>query len=101
MVEATGGYQRAVVLRMFDVSLPVAVVNPSRVRQYARALWTAGQDRQTRCLQFGGVWETSKAETVRGKSGGGRYLTALLVRRRQVEEIEIQHLERELDQLGG
>ena len=37
VVEATGGYQRAVVLCLFEAGLPVAVVNPQRVRQYARA----------------------------------------------------------------
>jgi transposase len=37
VVEATGRYQRAVVLGMYEAGLPVAVVNPARVRQYARA----------------------------------------------------------------
>ena len=37
VVEATGGYQRAVVLGLYEAGLPVAVVNPARVRQYARA----------------------------------------------------------------
>ena len=31
VVEATGGYQRAVVLGLYEAGLPVAVVNPSRV----------------------------------------------------------------------
>src|SRR5512138_3160199 len=37
VVEATGGYQRAVVEALFGAGLPVAVVNPARVRQFARA----------------------------------------------------------------
>ena len=37
VVEATGGYQRAVVLGLYEAGLPVAMVNPVRVRQYARA----------------------------------------------------------------
>jgi transposase len=37
VVEATGGYQRAVVEALFHVGLSVAVVNPARVRQFARA----------------------------------------------------------------
>ena len=36
-VEATGGYQRAVVEGLFWAGLAVAVVNPARVRQFARA----------------------------------------------------------------
>ena len=37
VVEATGGYQRAVVLGLYEAGLPVAVVNPSRVRQANRS----------------------------------------------------------------
>ena len=37
VVEATGGYQRAVVEALFLARLAVAVVNPARVRQFARA----------------------------------------------------------------
>src|SRR5688572_10806290 len=37
VVEATGGYQRAVVEALFVAGLAVAVVNPARVRQFARA----------------------------------------------------------------
>jgi transposase len=37
VVEATGGYQRGVVEGLFQAGLPVAVMNPARVRQFARA----------------------------------------------------------------
>lgn len=37
VVEATGGYQRGVVDALFCAGVPVAVVNPARVRQFARA----------------------------------------------------------------
>ena len=37
VVEATGGYQRAVVEALFWAGSAVAVVNPARVRQFARA----------------------------------------------------------------
>jgi transposase len=37
VVEASGGYQRAVVEALFWAGLAVAVVNPARVRQFARA----------------------------------------------------------------
>ena len=36
VVEATGGYQRAAVEALFWAALAVAVVNPARVRQFAR-----------------------------------------------------------------
>ena len=37
VVEATGGYEEALVLALFESSLPVALISPQRVRQYARA----------------------------------------------------------------
>ena len=37
VVEATGGYQRGVAEGLFAAGLAVAVVNPARVRQFARA----------------------------------------------------------------
>jgi len=37
VVEATGGYEEAIVLALFEAGLPVALVSPQRVRQYARA----------------------------------------------------------------
>jgi transposase len=35
--EATGGYERAVVAALHAAAIPVSVINPSRVRQFARA----------------------------------------------------------------
>jgi transposase len=37
VVEATGGYEEALVLALFEAGLPVALVSPQRVRQYAKA----------------------------------------------------------------
>ena len=37
MVEATGGYERAVLQGLYEAGLPVARVSANRVRQYARA----------------------------------------------------------------
>ncbi len=38
VLEATGGYERAVVAALSVAPLPVAVVNPSRAREFAKAL---------------------------------------------------------------
>ena len=38
VVEATGGYERPALNALLDVDLPVALVNPSRVRHLAKAL---------------------------------------------------------------
>jgi transposase len=37
IAEATGGYERAVVAALHAACLPVSVINPARVRQFARA----------------------------------------------------------------
>jgi transposase len=38
VVEATGGYERALVEALLEAGLPIAVVNPKRVRAYAKGL---------------------------------------------------------------
>ncbi len=38
VLEATGGYERAVVCALLDAGYRVAVVNPKRVRDFAKAL---------------------------------------------------------------
>jgi transposase len=42
VVEATGGYQRIVVEALFHAGLSMAVVNPARVSQFARACGLLG-----------------------------------------------------------
>jgi transposase len=87
VVEATGGYQRGVVLGLYEAGLRVAVVNPARVRQYARA---CGQLAKTDKLDAFNLAEFGKQVRPRqyeAKSEAGRYLSALLVRRKQVEEM--------------
>ena len=53
VVEATGGYQRGVVDALFHAGLPVAVVNPARVRQFARACAPSHQPCKAR---WSGSW---------------------------------------------
>ena len=36
--EATGGYEREIVASLHAASIPVSVLNPARVRNFARAL---------------------------------------------------------------
>jgi transposase len=87
VVEATGGYQRAVVDALFHAGLSVAVVNPARVRQFARAdgllAKTDKLDAQV-LAKFGKKMQPKRYE---GKSETEKELSALLVRRKQVEEM--------------
>ena len=87
VVEATGGYQRAVVLGLYEAGLPVAVVNPSRVRQYARASGLFAKTDQLDAFNLGEFGKQMNPRKFEAKSEGGRYVSALLVRRRQLEEM--------------
>ncbi|MCC5022297.1 MAG: transposase [Candidatus Synoicihabitans palmerolidicus] len=46
--EATGGYERAIVAILLLAQIQVCVVNPGRVRAFARAAGFARKDRPTR-----------------------------------------------------
>ena len=87
VVEATGGYQRRVVDALFHAGLSVAVVNPARVRQFARACGLLAKtdklDAQV-LAEFGRKVQPRRYE---GKSEAEKQLSALLVRRKQVEEM--------------
>src|SRR5215216_1416536 len=87
VVEATGGYQRSVVDALFHVRLAVAVVNPARVRQFARACGflakTDTLDAQV-LAEFGQRVQPKRYE---GKTEAEKQLSALLVRRKQLEEM--------------
>src|SRR5215217_3182034 len=87
VVEASGGYQRAVVDVLFHAGLAVAVVNPARVRQFARASGLLAKtdklDAQV-LAEFGRKMQPKRYE---GKSEAEKQLSALLVRRKQLEEM--------------
>ena len=87
VVEATGGYQRAVVLGMYEAGLPVAVVNPARVRQYARACGLLAKTDKLDAFNLAEFGKQVKPRQFEAKSEAGCYVSALLVRRRQVEEM--------------
>ncbi len=87
VVEATGGYQRAVVLGLYEAGLPVAVVNPSRVRQYARASGLFAKTDKLDAFNLAEFGKQMNPRKFEAKSEGGRYISALLVRRRQLEEM--------------
>jgi transposase len=97
VVEATGGYEEALVLALFEAGLPVALVSPQRVRQYARA---KGQLVKTDPLDAHLLAEYGKAIQPRlfvGKSEERKQLSALVGRRNQLNEM----LQAEKNRLRG
>jgi transposase len=87
VVEATGGYEEAVVAAMYEAGLPVALVSPQRVRQYARAGgWLAKTDRiDAQVLADYG--KKLQPRLYVGKSEERKRLSGLLGRRRQLNEM--------------
>lgn len=85
VVEATGGYEEALVLTLFEAGLPVALVSPQRVRQYARA---KGRLAKSDPLDAQLLAEYGKAIQPRlfvGKNEERKQLSALVGRRNQLK----------------
>jgi transposase len=87
VVEATGGYQRAVVQGLFEAGLPVAVVNPQRVRQYARACGKLAKTDKIDAFLLAEFGKQVQPRRFEAPSEAGMYLEALLVRRKQLDEM--------------
>jgi transposase len=87
VVEATGGYQRAVVDALFRAGLPVAVVNPARVRQFARASGVLAKTDKLDAQVLAVFGQRVQPKRYEGKSEAEKQLSALLVRRKQLEEM--------------
>ena len=87
VVEATGGYQRAVVDALFHAGLSVAVVNPARVRQFARACGLLAKTDKLDAQVLAVFGQRVQPRRYEGKSEAEKQLSALLVRRKQVEEM--------------
>jgi transposase len=87
VVEATGGYQRGVVEGLFRSGLPVAVVNPARVRQFARACGLLAKTDKLDAQVLAVFGQRVQPRQYEGKSEAEKQLSALLVRRKQVEEM--------------
>jgi len=86
-IEASGGLERAVALELALAELPVAVINPKRARDFAKATGQlAKTDRiDARCLaHFGAVMSPKLYQP---PSHTERQLAAKLTRRRQIVKI--------------
>lgn len=87
VVEATGGYERALVAALAAVELPIAVVNPRQARAFARAVGrTAKTDDIDAALlaAFGGRLELTARPVT---DAATQELAAMMARRRQLLEM--------------
>lgn len=89
VLEATGGYELALTLELQAVRMPVIVVNPRRIRDYAKAM---GQRAKTDKIDARIIAEfaTHPRLTVRElPDAKARQLKALLARREQLLDIHV------------
>jgi transposase len=95
IVEATGGYERGLVEACAEKELPIIIVQPMQVRQFAKA---QGQLAKTDKLdarliaQFGAVMKPEPRPVATKKV---RYIRDLLARKRQLNEARTQELNRQ------
>ena len=87
VVEATGGYQRAVVDALFHAGISVAMVNATRVRQFARAGGLLAKTDKLDAQLLAVFGQRMQPKQYEGKSEAEKQLSALLVRRKQLEEM--------------
>ena len=84
VVEATGGYEEAGVLALFAAGLPVALVSPQRVRQYAKAKGLLAKTDQIDAHVLADFGKKIQPRLYVGKSEERKKLSALVGRRNQL-----------------
>ena len=87
VVEATGGYEETVVMALFEAGLPVALVSPQRVRQYARAKGLLAKTDRLDARILADYGKHIQPRLFVGKSEERRRLSALVGRRKQLNEM--------------
>lgn len=87
VVEATGGYEEAVLSALFNAGLPVARVSPQRVHQYARARGILAKTDRIDAGNLADYGEHIRPRLYVAKDKDVEHLSALLARRQQVKEM--------------
>lgn len=93
-VEGTGGYERALVMALQDAELPVVVVNPRQVRDFAKATGTLAKTDPIDALLIAKFVKTVTLPVTAIRSANVRALEALMTRRRQVVHMLTQEKNR-------
>jgi len=94
LVEATGGYERALVEAAIEQSIPVVIVQPIQVRQFAKAqgVFAKTDKIDARLIAEYGVKLQPEVKTLPGHKV--RRVKDLLARKRQLNEMRTQELNR-------
>ena len=94
VVEATGGYERALVEALADKALPVVVVQPMQVRQFAKAqrILAKTDKLDARVIARFGLMMQPEVRPIASKNI--RYVRDLLARKRQLMEARTREMNR-------
>ncbi len=94
IVEATGGYERRVVENLAEAGMPVVVVQPMNIRQFAKAQGVLAKTDKIDARIIAQFGATMKPEIRPISSKKVRYIRDLLARKRQLMETRTQELNR-------
>lgn len=87
VLEATGGYERKAAAALAGAGLPVAVVNPRQVRDFARATGRLAKTDEIDAKILALFAERIPSEVRPVPSGEQQALSALVARRRQIQKM--------------
>lgn len=87
VVESTGGLEKRVVAELVANALPVALVNPRRVREFAKSTGRLAKTDKLDARMLAHFGEALHPALVQLPSEDEQYLSALMTRRRQVIDL--------------
>lgn len=87
VIESTGGLEHALLTEFSSLGLPVALVNPRRVREFARSIGQLAKTDKVDAKLLARFGEAVKPEPTKMPTIEEQHLSALMVRRRQVIEM--------------
>ena len=94
IVEATGGYERALVEALAERELPVIVIQPKKIRDFANAQGVIAKTDKIDARIIADFGATMKPEPRKLQSAEIRYIRDMLARRRQLMEPRTQEMNR-------
>lgn len=94
VLEATGGYERLVSAYLFDAGLPIAVINPRQIRNFARGLGLLAKTDAIDALVLARYAQMVNPEIRPLPAREQRLLADLLARRRQLVAMRVAETNR-------
>ena len=84
VVESTGGLESALVVELYSAGLPISVVHPGRVREFAKSIGLLAKTDKLDARVLARYAKAARPEPTQLPTEEEQYLSALMTRRRQV-----------------